>query len=1069
MDSKDNGRRRTNRRHGKIKIAQVNARGAKIVMEEIKQYISRSKTDFLLVQEPYCPSDKVCGLGMNTKLLSDRKKFAKISTAHKIKAAIAAYNRDWDILKIPELCNTHFTCSEISTHNNSIYLVSAYLQHCERIETYLHHLDTILHTLKSQNIVICMDSNANSALWNSKSTDDRGEKLEELIAQHNLHVANVESEVYSFDNIHGQENIDVTLISNSLRNKIKNWKILPKQTSSDHNVIAFEIDYEQPSIKATRASRYNTKRADWDKFRKHLTENIRSTGATSSPDEVINAQELATNLENAIIEASERSIPRKTQFTRSVPWWTPNLTESRRRAFDTRHAYQRTKNEPHRLKLKEVYRKARNKYISEVRKAKETSWRNFVTQEGNAQTWGIVYKIQAKKIKTDTVYNSIRSSNTNTPTWKQTMGKLLDVLIPDDTEDGEGEWHKSTRERTRAPPDTEDAPHFAEKEIEHVIRSLTRNKAPGHDLIENEIIKQAWPCIKQELTSLYNNCLEQGVFPAQWKSAVIRILLKGEDKDESDPKSYRPISLLPVLGKILEKLIHERLNTTFQDHPRSASRQFGFRTGKSTEDAIMELRRITTASTEKYALAILLDISGAFDHVWWPSVLLQLQQRNCHRNIYRLLQSYLSERTAKIQGACQELKKSVNRGCPQGSILGPKLWNLVFDDAINLISGLELEPIAYADDLVIVIKGNSRIQLETKANQAISTLLTWCNDQKLQLSTGKSEMVLLKGYLDLKRPPTVRIGSSSIKMKTTVKYLGLQIGTRFNIMPHVAYICEKSKRVFNNIAQVAKATWGLNTNTMRELYRGVFVAIITYAAAGWADKLTEYHEKRLISAQRTALIRVTKAYRTISYDALIIIAGELPIVQIIKERKAAYHLKRNQPFTMGSLRSNPQRPLCEEERNILSKRIRAETLRIWQERWNSSTKGRITHAFFNEVQRRLAATWVRTNHYTVQLLSGHGNLSAKLQALGLRTTRNCDCGREDTVRHVIFECEYAEEDRRKLREKVTKNGAVWPCTLQELVTAANYEAFHEYATSTMQQREEKERQERRGQQQQRSI
>ncbi|CAK9819177.1 Putative 115 kDa protein in type-1 retrotransposable element R1DM [Anthophora quadrimaculata] len=655
-------------------------------MDELSQFVGRSKTDILLVQEPYCPADKVCGLGLNTKLLSDKKKFAKISTAHKIKATIAIYNRNCDALKIEQLSNTHFICSEITLSNYKLFLVCAYLQHCEEIKPYLCHLDQILQTLRGKNIILCMDSNANSIVWDSKSTNDRGEKLEDLIAQHNLHVMNKKSNTYTFDNTHGQDNIDVTLTSNSLRNKVKNWRVSPNETTSDHNIITFEIDHEQPSGTNTKSNRFNLRRASWDEFRKHLTEEIKTAEKPSRTDPSEDAQELSKNLEDAIIKASELSIPKKTQFARSVPWWTRHLTELRQKSFEARHRYQRTKNEPHRQKQKKEYNKARNKYISAVRTAKAESWRKFVTQEGNSETWGIIYKIQTKNIRADIAYNSIRTGSTHTTTWEQTMETLLNTLIPNDNIEEEDPWHQSMRERSKVPPDTENAPPIEEQEITNIIRNLKTNKAPGQDLIENEIIKQAWPIIKQEITGLYNRCLEQGTFPVQWKKASIRILLKGEEKNESDPKSYRPISLLPVLGKFLEKIIHNRLYTLFQNHPLAATRQYGFRKGKSTEDAIMKLRKIVADTTEKYAIAILLDISGAFDHVWWPSILLNLQRRNCPKNIYTLIQSYLSERTAKIQGACNEVEKPVNRGCPQGSILGPQLWNLVFDETIDLIA-----------------------------------------------------------------------------------------------------------------------------------------------------------------------------------------------------------------------------------------------------------------------------------------------------------------------------------------------------------------------------------------------
>lgn len=172
--------------------------------------------------------------------------------------------------------------------------------------------------------------------------------------------------------------------------------------------------------------------------------------------------------------------------------------------------------------------------------------------------------------------------------------------------------------------------------------------------------------IPKQLAKLFNGCLQWGVFPATWKECSIRVLLKGDDKDETDPKSYRPICLLSTIGKLLERLIKMRLGETSLAHGQISSQQYGFTAGKSTEDAIVELRRKITNTEKRYAMALLFDISGAFDNVWWLLVLDGLKKRDCPRNVFEILKSYFSDRKVKISGCNLEIKRKATRGCPQG-------------------------------------------------------------------------------------------------------------------------------------------------------------------------------------------------------------------------------------------------------------------------------------------------------------------------------------------------------------------------------------------------------------------
>ncbi|KAK9304205.1 hypothetical protein QLX08_004365 [Tetragonisca angustula] len=153
---------------------------------------------------------------------------------------------------------------------------------------------------------------------------------------------------------------------------------------------------------------------------------------------------------------------------------------------------------------------------------------------------------------------------------------------------------------------------------------------------------------------------------------------------------------------------------------------------------------------------------------------------------------------------------------------------------------------------------------------------------------------------------------------------------------------------------------------MRTLYTGIFIPIISYAAAGWADKINSQHRKKIRQAQRAAVLRVTKAYRTISTAALCVIAGATPIDLIIKEKSSLYHLRKGRKFIHHTTHYEALTQQTEAEIEKTKHKIRRETLTKWQHEWDAGQLGRLTHKFYGNVKERLNAGWTHNNHYWVK-------------------------------------------------------------------------------------------------------
>jgi hypothetical protein len=169
--------------------------------------------------------------------------------------------------------------------------------------------------------------------------------------------------------------------------------------------------------------------------------------------------------------------------------------------------------------------------------------------------------------------------------------------------------------------------------------------------------------------------------------------------------SYRPISLLPVIGKVLEKLLINRINWHIRKNNTQSSKKFGFTPNKSTEDTISFVIEYAKnhLRLKKYFLIIMLDIKGAFDNAWWPQILLQLKKLECPQNIYNLINSYLNDRQVMIKIGHLFATKEVDKGCPQSSALGPGLWNILFDELLKIEKPEDSDLIGFCDDTGVLI------------------------------------------------------------------------------------------------------------------------------------------------------------------------------------------------------------------------------------------------------------------------------------------------------------------------------------------------------------------------------
>ena len=477
------------------------------------------------------------------------------------------------------------------------------------------------------------------------------------------------------------------------------------------------------------------------------------------------------------------------------------------------------------------------------------------------------------------------------------------------------------------------------------------------------------------------------------------------------------------------------------------SRQYGFQKGKSTTDAIVKLKKIATETTEKYSIGIFADIKGAFDRVWWPGALGKLLDIHCPGNLYKLLQNYFSDRKVIITEQHSIVTRIQNRGCPQGSVLGPLMWCLTFDSPLDELAQIQnCEPIAFADDLAIIITGKSRAQLENIAQRAINTLELWCSNHKMTLSKNKTEAMLLKGNLDEERPPRLTLLNGPLKFKASVKYLGVMIDRKFKFTSHPTYVAEKAKGIIINYAKFCRLKWGVSHRAMSTIYRGAIVPIMAYASYVWVDHINSKTQPKLNSAHRYALIRATKAYsRTTSTAALEIVANIQPIMNEIQIEKLRYCIRKSLPCTIHGTNYETNQQDAKESMQQLKSNLLAK----WQQDWSRSTWGRNTMDYFPTVRDRQTKPWVIPSYFMTQILTGHGNFLRYLAVRQLTQSDQRSCGTAETATHVVYNCRKFNRERQLFINKLVMKGYIWPAKCSDLTNEDIYCEFEKFVITIM--------------------
>ena len=490
--------------------------------------------------------------------------------------------------------------------------------------------------------------------------------------------------------------------------------------------------------------------------------------------------------------------------------------------------------------------------------------------------------------------------------------------------------------------------------FQNYINSLDPKKASVEQDIPVKMLIVTNDISSCYLTNIYNESKEEQIFPDSLKLADVTPIHKKDNKTTKE--KYRPVSLLPVVSKLFERDMHNQI-INYIDKFLSPY-LFGFRKGHSTEQCLsVMLERWKRALDNKlYVGAVLTDLSKAFDCLSHQLLIAKLEAYGFDRKSLNFIFNYLSNRLqrTKIKSSYSKWRK-IKYGVPQGSILGPLLFNVFLNDIFLFVENTNMAN--YADDNTpYAIESNIDKLIETLENETC-ILLNWFNINEMKSNNDKCHLIILNNEDNI-----IKIGDEEISGSKSVKLLGITIDNKLNFNEHIRKLCKKANQKLHALARISTY---LDSRKLRIIMKTFIDSQFNYCPLIWMfhsralnNKINKLHERAL---------RIVYKNSNLSFQELLTLDKSVSIHHRNLQKLATemYKIKNNiAPFLMQELFPNYANPYnlrnnrCWQTANVRTVSYGTETLSFQgQKTWCLLPESIKTAKNITEFKKKIK-TWV---------------------------------------------------------------------------------------------------------------
>lgn len=804
-----------------IKIAVWNANGLAQHTNHIKMFLLKQNIDIMLISETHFTKNsymKIPNYNIYDTQHPDGK--AHGGTAIIIKKSIKHHVNE-------EYKQSHIqaTCISVEEWSGPMKIAAIYCppKHAIKKDSFEHFYNTLGHRF-----IAGGDYNAKHTYWGSRLTTTKGRELLKAIEANNMnYLSTGEPTYWPTDPAKLPDVIDFCITKGIPKNRFK-VESCTDLLSSDHTPIIVTLSTHV--ILMEKPLTLSNKRTNWQQFRQLLDELLNLDIPLKTNRDIDEATE---HLTKSIQQAAWNSTPETIKATNPTYNCPTQIQQTIMKKRKLRKVWQETRAPQDKTKL--------NQAIKELK--------HMLENKNNADIQNYLQNLSATQSTDYSLWKATKNLNKaqqSNPPIRKEKGKwarsnaekaqlfaehLSEVFKPHKTEcpseDDNINDFLNSADQLEMPIKS-----FKKKEIRSMInKNLNPKKSPGYDLITGRIIKELSNRGIKYITQLFNAIMRLEYFPMQWKVAEI-ILIPKPGKSANDVASYRPISLLPILSKLLEKMILKRLQPVIEERKLIPNHQFGFRQQHSTIEQVHRVVDIIykALETKTYCAAALLDISQAFDKVWHVGLLFKLKTFLPH-NYYRLLRSYLLERHYMVKH-CGEYSSlySIKAGVPQGSVLGPILYILYTADLPTMADTITA---TFADDTALLAIHHNPTIASEMLQRHLDEIQRWLKLWRIKPNETKSVQVTFT--MGKKTCPPVFLNKKQLTQSEEAKYLGIHLDRRLTWSKH---ILSKRKQLG---CKLTKMYWLMGRKSRLSLenklliYKSILKPIWTYGIQLWGS------------------------------------------------------------------------------------------------------------------------------------------------------------------------------------------------------------------------------------------